>query len=120
MHDNLTYQINGCLFKVYNQLRNFWKEKVYETALKLELQNQGLRVETQKWFEVFYFEEQVGLYCLDILVEDTVIIELKAAPEVLPLHKAQLISYLKGYNKPIGILANLVANCCIIKPFPTT
>ena len=118
MHDNLTYQINGCLFKVYNQLRNFWKEKVYETALQLELQHQGLQVEIQKWFEVFYFEEQVGLYCLDILVEDTVIIELKAVPEVLPLHKAQLIAYLKGYNKPIGILANFCGKRFYHKTFP--
>jgi GxxExxY protein len=48
----------------------------------------------------------VGFYYLDVLVEDTVIVELKAVPEVLALHKAQLISYLKGYNKPLGILAN--------------
>jgi GxxExxY protein len=118
MYDNLTYKINGCLFKVYNQLRNFWQEKVYEKALKLELQSQGLQVETQKWFDVFYFDEQVGLYCLDVLVENTVIVELKAVPEVLALHKAQLISYLKGYNKPVGILANFGGKLLYHQTFP--
>jgi len=53
MHENLTYQINGCLFTVYNQLKNLWNEKVYEQALQLELQTQGLKAETQKEFEVF-------------------------------------------------------------------
>jgi GxxExxY protein len=106
MHNNLTYKINGCLFTVFNQLKNLWKENVYEEALKLELEKQGLKAECQKKFEVFYVDKQVGFFYIDILVEDIVIVELKAVPEVLPIHKAQVISYLKGYNKPLGILAN--------------
>jgi GxxExxY protein len=118
MHDNLTYQINGCLFKVYNQLQNIWQEEVYEEALHLELQNQKLQAETQKNFEVFYFDKRVGVYWVDVLVENTVIIELKAVPEMLPVHKAQLISYLKGYNKPIGILANFGGKSFQKQTFP--
>lgn len=118
MHNKLTYQINGCLFKVYNKLRNFWQENVYEEALELELQSQNLQVETQKKFEVFYFDEQVGFYFIDVLVENTVVVELKAVPEVLPLHKAQLIAYLKGYNKPIGILANFGGKSLSHQTFP--
>ncbi len=118
MYNDLTYQINGCLFRVHNTLRNIWKEKVYEEALELELQKQGLKAERQTKFEVFYFEQRVGLYKLDILVEETIILELKAVPKVLPLHQAQLISYLKGYNKPIGILANFGEISLYHRTFP--
>ncbi len=106
MHTKLTYKINGCLFKVHNSLEKIWNENIYEMACQMELQAQNLQAECQKEFDVFYFDQRVGHYKIDILVENTVIIELKAVQEVLPLHKAQLISYLKGYNKPVGILAN--------------
>ncbi len=106
MYQKLTYQINGCLFKVYNTLGSIWNESVYEEALELELQAQGLMVERQKEYCVFYFDRQVGSYRIDLVVEDIVVVELKSVLEVLPIHQAQLISYLKGYHKPIGILAN--------------
>lgn len=106
MYEKLTYKINGCLFKVYNILGNIWNENVYEEALQLELQAQGLKVERQKEFSVFYFDRQVGFYRVDLVVDDVVVIELKSVIELLPIHHAQLISYLKGLNKPIGILAN--------------
>lgn len=106
VHEDLTYTINGCLFAVYNTLGNVWKEHVYEKALQLELQSQGLHAECQKKFDVFYFDKSVGRYHLDLLVEDQVIVELKAVSETLPIHQAQVISYLKGFQKPVGILAN--------------
>jgi len=118
MYENLTYQINGCLFRVHNTLRNIWKEEVYEQALELELLKQGLQAERQKKFEVFYFERRVGYYKIDILVENTVILELKAIPKILPIHQAQLISYLKGYNKPLGILANFAEISLYHRTFP--
>jgi GxxExxY protein len=65
-----------------------------------------LKVEHQKEFEVYYFNKRVGYYRIDLLIDDKVIIEVKIAPEITPLHQAQLISYLKGYDKQIGILAN--------------
>jgi GxxExxY protein len=106
MHEDLTYAINGCLFTVYNTLGNIWKEEVYEKALAMELQSRGIQAERQKEFDVYYFDRQVGKYRLDLLVVDQVIVELKAVPEMVPLHRAQLISYLKGAQKPVGILAN--------------
>ncbi|MCK5523402.1 MAG: GxxExxY protein [Thiomargarita sp.] len=106
MYNDLTFQINHCLFTVFNKLKNLWNENVYEEALQLELAAQDLKAECQKKFEVFYIDKRVGLYAIDILVEELVILELKAVPQVLPIHQAQLISYLKGYSKPIGILAN--------------
>jgi GxxExxY protein len=103
---------------IYNQLANIWNEETYEQALELELQSQHLQVERQKKFEVFYFQQRVGYYIIDILVEDTVIVELKAVPEILALHKAQLISYLKGYDKPLGILANFGGVSLYNQTFP--
>ena len=95
-HDKLTYAINGCLFKVYNALGNIWPEDVYERALLLEMRGRGLDVEQQHQFEIFYFDTSLGTYRLDLLVNDTVIVELKAQPQLTPLHRAQLLSYLKG------------------------
>lgn len=118
MHEDLTYQINGCLFAVFNELKNIWKEEVYEKALLLELLARGLKAERQKEIEVCYFEKPVGLYRLDLLVENTVILELKALPRTFPLHHAQLISYLKGFDKPIGILANFGATSLEHQTFP--
>lgn len=118
MYRDLTYKIIGCLFQVHNTLKNIWKEEVYEQALELELQKQGLQAECQKKFDVFYFNQQVGHYRIDILVENTIILELKAVSKVLPLHQAQLISYLKGYNKPIGILANFGEISLYHRTFP--
>ena len=101
MHEALTYAINGCLFTVYNTLGNIWKEEVYEKALALELQSRGMQAECQKEFDVSYFGRQVGKYRLDVLVNDQVIVELKAAPKLVPLHRVQLISYLKrGFRPP--------------------
>lgn len=106
MYDELVYRINGGYYTVYNALKPIWNEEVYEQALEIELQERGLKVERQKEFEVFYFDQRVGHYRIDLLVEDAIILELKAVPEVFPLYQAQLISYLKGYNKPLGILMN--------------
>jgi GxxExxY protein len=118
MHKELTFQINGCLFKVYNHLKNIWMEEIYEEALELELLAQGLRVKRQQEYDVFYFNQRVGHYRLDMLVEDIVIIELKAVSEIQPIDKAQLISYLKGYNKPLGILANFGGKSLYHETFP--
>jgi GxxExxY protein len=118
MHKELTYQINGCLFKVYNHLKNIWAEKIYEEALETELTVQGLHIKRQPEYDIFYFDQRIGHYRLDILIEDIVIVELKTVPEILPLHKAQLISYLKGYHKPLGILANFGGQSLYHATFP--
>jgi GxxExxY protein len=118
MYEDLTYKINGGLFTVHNALGNLWKEEVYEQALEMELEAQGLKAERQKAFEVSYFDRRVGHYQLDLLVEDLIIVELKAVSEICSLHQAQLISYLKGYNKPLGILANFGGTLLQHQTFP--
>jgi len=118
MHEKVTYQINGCLFKIYNQMGNIWHEEVYEKALEHELRSKGMRVERQKKFEVFYFDRCVGNFRVDLLVDGKIIIEVKAADRISQLHKAQLLSYLKGFDKPIGVLANFGASSVENLTFP--
>lgn len=106
MYEDLTYTIIGTFFKVHNKMKNIWPEEVYEKIVHSLLDSKGLKAERQQAFDVFYFDRNVGRYRVDLLVEDKVIIELKVKSEIIPLHKAQIISYLKGYRKPLGILAN--------------
>ncbi len=118
MHEKTTYEINGCLFKIYNQMGNIWSEAVYEKALEHELRLKGKRVERQKKFEVFYFDRCVGNFRVDLLIDGEIIIEIKAVDRILPIHKAQLLSYLKGFDKPVGVLANFGAGSLEHMTFP--
>ncbi|QTA91453.1 GxxExxY protein [Desulfonema magnum] len=118
MYEDLTYTIIGCCFKVHNALKNIWHEEIYEKALQKALRSEGLKAERQQEFDVFYFDKNVGRYRVDLLVGDKIIIELKVAPKILPLHQAQLISYLKGFDKPLGILANFGGKSVEHRTFP--
>ncbi len=103
LHKNITEKILNCFYTVYNSLGYGFLEKVYENALCIELRNAGLKCTTQKQIKVYYEGEKVGLYYADILVEDKVIIELKASPMVEE-HEYQLLNYLKATEIEIGLL----------------
>ena len=105
-HSTLTGQILGAFFNVYNRLGYGFSEKVYENALVLELERCGLSVEQQKPIQVYYEGEVIGEYYADILVNDLVILELKAARKILDEHIAQLLSYLKSTQIEVGLLLN--------------
>ena len=105
-HSTLTGQILGAFFNVYNSLGYGFSEKVYEYALALEFEDCGLSVEQQKPIQVYYEGEIVGEYCADILVNNLVILELKAARKILDEHSAQLLSYLKSTKIEVGLLLN--------------
>jgi len=105
-HSTLTGKILGAFFTVYNRLGYGFSEKVYENALALELERCGLSVEQQKLIQVYYEGEIVGEYYADILVNNLVILELKAARNILDEHTAQLLSYLKSTQIEVGLLLN--------------
>ena len=111
---DLTYKINGAVFEVYRTLGEGFLEKVYENALLFELQNQGLKVESQVPVPVYYKDNMVGDYIADLIIEDTVILELKTVDEISPIHKAQLMNYLKATGKPLGLLVNFKGEKAII------
>jgi GxxExxY protein len=107
MPDNeLTEKIIGCAYTLSNTLGAGFLEKVYENALVYELRKQGLAVEQQKVIDVLYDGTVVGEYFADLLVEDCVIVELKAVRELNAIHQAQLMNYLNGCNIRIGLLLN--------------
>ena len=102
----LTEKIIGAFFRVYNQLGYGFSEKVYENAMVLELRKLGLNVEHQKPIAVYYGERIVGEYFADILVNEAVILELKAVKQLLEEHSAQLLNYLKASSVEVGLLLN--------------
>jgi GxxExxY protein len=106
LHSDLTEKIIKAFYKVYNTLGYGFLEKVYENAMLIELSNSGLAVENQKRIMVFYEGKVIGEYFADLLVEGKVIVELKAAANLLAEHEAQLINYLKATNIEVGLLLN--------------
>jgi len=106
LHQEITDLIIKSFYKVYNSLGYGFLEKVYENALKIELLKQGLTVEQQKNIKVFYESEQVGEYFADLLINDLVIVELKAAENLCEEHEAQLLNYLKATELEVGLLLN--------------
>ena len=106
LHKDLTDLIIQAFYKVYNELGYGFLEKVYENAHIIELKKIGLLIEQQVKIKVFYDETQVGFYLADLLVESSVIVEIKAAESLGYEHECQLINYLKASNVEVGLLLN--------------
>ena len=104
--NKLTDKVINCFFKVYNTLGYGFLEKVYERALLIELTKIGLKVESQKPIKVQYDKQVIGDYYADIIVNDIVILELKAAETLCEQHELQLINYLKATDIEVGLLLN--------------
>ena len=93
-------------YNVYNKLGYGFLEKVYENAMAIELQKLGLSCRTQTPIKVYYCENLVGDYFADIIVDDKIILELKAAENLCTKHEAQLLNYLKATDFEVGLLLN--------------
>jgi GxxExxY protein len=102
----LTDKIIKAYYTVYNKLGYGFLEKVYENSLAIELTKMGLKAEIQVPIKVYYDEFEVGVYFADILVNNTVILELKVAQTISSIHEAQLYNYLKATGKEVGLLLN--------------
>ncbi len=109
LHKELTDKIIKAFYNVYNELGYGFLEKVYEKALCYELSLQGLTYNKQKPIKVNYKEQEVGEYFADILVEDKVILELKATP-LCEEHEFQLLNYLKATDIEVGLLLSFGKN----------
>ena len=105
-YKDLTEKITGCAYEVYNKMGFGYLESVYEKCLLIELKRAGLTAEAQKPIKVQYDGEIVGDFIADIVVNDTVIIELKSVRRIVKAHEAQLVNYLVATGKPIGLLLN--------------
>ncbi|QMW04275.1 GxxExxY protein [Spirosoma foliorum] len=105
-HSDLTQLILKAFFNVYNKLGYGFLEKVYENAMRVEIAKFGLSCTAQQPIDVYYDTEKVGIYYADLVVNNCVIVELKAAIGLAPEHEAQLTNYLKATNIEVGLLLN--------------
>ena len=104
--NDITYKINSAIFEVNRILGPGFLEKVYEKALLIELNERGLNTKSQVPIKVNYKDKLAGEYIADLLVEDKVIVELKAVEKLSKLHEAQLLNYLKATGLKVGLLVN--------------
>ena len=103
---DLTEKIINAAYKVHNVLGFGFLEKVYQNALMIELKRMGLKVSSEMPINVYYRNEIVGEYIADIIVEDKVILELKAVKDLAEIHEVQLVNYLKATGIEVGLLIN--------------
>ncbi|WP_326986875.1 GxxExxY protein [Chryseobacterium sp. MP_3.2] len=109
--NEISYLIRKSIFEVYNVMGSGLLESVYEKALAIELENQGVNVQMLYPISVIYKEIELGLgFRADILVEDKIIVEIKSVVELLPVHHKQLLNYLKLTTSHLGILVNFNTN----------
>ena len=106
LHEELTNLIIKTFYEVYNELGYGFLEKVYQNSLYLELKNKGLKVEPQKSIPVFYKGTEVGEYFADLMVEDKIILELKAADYIVKEFENQILNYLRATDCEVGLLLN--------------
>ena len=105
-YKEITDKIISAFYKVYNSLGYGFLEKVYENALIIELKDRGMVAVPQAQIQVFYKGNTVGEYYADIVVEDKIIVEIKAARDLAPENEAQLLNYLKATDMEVGLLLN--------------
>ena len=105
-YKELTEKIIGCAYRVYNKMGFGYLESVYEKCMLIELRKAGFNIESQKPIRVQYEGEVVGDFIADILVNDTVILELKSVRKLVEAHEVQLVNYLVATGKPVGLLIN--------------
>jgi GxxExxY protein len=105
-HKDLSEKVIMAFYNVYNTLGYGFLEKVYENAMMIELERMGLSANAQWPIQVFYAGKIVGEYFADILVEDKIIVEIKAVKNLLLENEAQLLNYLKATQIEIGLLVN--------------
>lgn len=111
MNDNFKYsdktdKIIKAFYNVYNKLGYGFLEKVYEHAMMIELPKHGLKCQNQYPIKVYYDNKSVGEYFADIIIDDIIILELKAAESLCEEHECQLVNYLKATDTEVGMLLN--------------
>ncbi len=106
LHSEITDKIIKAFYNVYNKLGYGFLEKVYENSMMIELNKLGLKSQKQFPITVHYENQNVGEYFADIIVENSVIVELKAAENIAVEHETQLVNYLKATDIEVGLLLN--------------
>jgi GxxExxY protein len=106
LHSDVTGKILRAYYNVYNELGYGFLEKNYEKAMAIELHKMKVKFKTQEPITVYYRDQQIGIYSADIVVEEKVIVELKAATKIAPENEVQLLNYLRATKMEVGMLLN--------------
>jgi len=116
--DPLTEKIIACCFKVHSELGSGFNERIYHNALKITLEKANLKYHTEKTFTVLFQDKKIGSLKLDLVVQDKVIVEIKALTGNIPeVFRYQILSYLKVSGLHVGLLVNFGNKSCQIKRF---
>ncbi len=113
--DDLTYKINGCAMKVHNTLGNGFQEVIYQRCLEIEFAEAGIEYLREQDQTIYYNGNEVGTRRADFIVEDFVVVELKALINLEKVHLAQTKNYVVAYDKPLGLLLNFGSESLQIK-----
>ena len=105
-HENITHQIIGAAYQVFKTLGFGFLESVYKKAMAIELGKRGLKAEEEKPLKVYYEDHVVGDFFVDLFVEDEIVVELKSIQNLAKDHEVQLVNYLNGVKKEVGLLIN--------------
>jgi GxxExxY protein len=105
-YGEVTEKVIGCAYRVYNKMGFGFLESVYEKCMLIELHKANLDAESQKPITVYYCGQIVGEFVADIIVNDTVILELKSVRRIIRAHEVQLVNYLVATGKPVGLIIN--------------
>ncbi len=105
-HKELSEKVISAAYAVHKTLGYGFAEKVYGNALEIELRENGIKCNVEVPLKVFYHKQVVGDYFADMIVDDKIIIEIKAVSELLPIHEVQLVNYLKATGINVGLLIN--------------
>jgi GxxExxY protein len=108
-HEELTHKIIGCAMKVHSILGNGFQEVIYQRALAIEMEKQGLGYQREMEMSIFYEGIDIGTRRVDFFVEENIMVELKALIKLEDVHLAQAMNYCQAYNLPIGLLINFGA-----------
>lgn len=106
LHREISKPILQVFYDVYNELGYGFLEKVYQNAMYFELKSQGYKVEAQKQIKVYFKDQLVGEFYADLLIEDSIIVELKACEHLINSHVAQLMNYLRSTEIEVGLVLN--------------
>lgn len=108
-YEEITHKIIGCAMKVHSTLGNGFKEVIYQRALTIEFEKQGLDFKREMEMSIFYEGIDIGTRRVDFFVEENIMVELKALIKLEDVHLAQAMNYCQAYNLPIGLLINFGA-----------
>ncbi|MBU0458303.1 GxxExxY protein [Patescibacteria group bacterium] len=105
-HEDITGKIIGCAMKVHSALGNGFQEVIYQRALAIELENSDLGFQRELEMEISYYDRPIGTRRVDFLVEEKIMVEIKAIINLEDVHLAQAINYLEAYKLGVGLLIN--------------